>query len=285
MDRRQITRLLAAVGALSALGTAVAGAQDTTRTGPRSTKTIPIKKEGAAGELARTVHDTVTVYRTDTLRLTTPPVTVHDTVTRTNTVTVTRVDTVIGKPLEVPVRLPNGMYLGLSGGLSTPNGALFNPNNTGPAAQFQVGWQDALKVLGLRADVNWTQPEQDAGFVAGPDQPHGQIVNFDLDAKAQLPYLHHTFGTSHLFSVYAIGGYTHTSFKNVGMRVNSPNNVLTFAAPDPSWQNQNGWNAGGGASLMWGRTELFVESRVLAFTPDNAPMARQMPFMVGLNWY
>ncbi len=284
MDRRQITRLLAAAGALSALTGAIAGAQDTTKTGPRSTRTIPIKKE-AAGELAKPVHDTVTVYRTDTLRLTTPPVTVHDTVTRTNTVTVTRVDTVVGKPLEAPVRLPNGMYLGLSGGLSSPNGSLFNPNNTGPSAQFQVGWQDALKVLGVRADVNWTQPEQDAGFVTGPDQPHGQIVNVSLDAKAQLPYLHHTFGTSHLFSLYAIGGYTHTSFKNVGLRVNSPNNVLQFAAPDPSWQNQNGWNAGGGASLMWGRTELFVESRVLAFTPDNAPMARQMPFMVGLNWY
>lgn len=283
MDRRGITRVLSAAAALSALGATILGAQDTTKTGPRSTKTIKIRKE--AGELAKPVHDTVTVYRTDTLRLTAPPVTVHDTVTRTNTVTVTRIDTVSVKPEMPPVRLPNGMYVGLSGGLSTPNGSLFNPNNTGPSAQVQVGWQDALKVLGVRADVNWTQPAQDAGFVRF-DAPHGQIVNVSLDAKAQLPYLHHTFGTSHLFSLYAIGGYTHTSFKNVGLRVNTPDGApLQFAGPVDSWQNQNGWNAGGGASLMWGRTELFIESRVLAFTPDNAPMARQMPFMFGLNLY
>ena len=103
-------------------------------------------------------------------------------------------------------------------------------------------------------------------------------MNVSLDAKAQLPYLHHTFGTSHLFSLYAIGGYTHTSFKNVGLRVNSPEGTAVFTGPVDSWQNQNGWNAGGGASLMWGRTELFVESRVLAFTPENAPMARQVPY-------
>jgi hypothetical protein len=284
MDPRQITRLLAAATALSALGATTTRAQDTTKTGPRSSRTIPIRKE-AAGELAKPIHDTVTVYRTDTLRLTTPPITLHDTVTRTNTVTVTRVDTVQIKPEMPPVRLPNGMYVGVSGGLSSPNGALFNPNNTGPSAQFQVGWQDALKVLGVRGDVNWTTPAQDAGFVTYPNPPHGQIVNFSLDAKAQLPYLHHTFGTTHLFSLYAIGGYTHTMFKDVGMRVDSPAGTLLFSPAVASWSNQNGWNAGGGASLMWGRTELFVESRVLAFTPSNAPMARQMPFMVGLNWY
>jgi hypothetical protein len=282
---------LAAATALTALGSAMAGAQDTTKARPRSTKTIPIKKE-AGGELGKmgtagvqppkAIHDTVTLYRTDTLRLTSPPVTIHDTVTRTNTVT--RVDTVTVTPPVPPVRLPNGMYLGLSGGLSTPAGALFNPNNTGPSAQFQVGWQDALKVFGVRADVNWTRPAQDAGFVTF-DSPHGTIVNLSLDAKAQLPYLHHTFGTSHLFALYGIGGYTHTSFKNVGLRVNSPEGTAVFTGPVNSWQNQNGWNAGGGASLMWGKTELFIESRVLAFTPNNAPMARQLPFMFGLNWY
>jgi len=283
MDPRQITRLLAAVTALTALGTAMAGAQDTTKVKqpPRSTRSIPIRKE-AGGQLAP-VHDTVTIYRTDTLRLTTPPVTIHDTVTRTNTIT--KVDTVTVAPRVPPVRLPNGMYLGLAGGLSSPNGSLFNPNNTGPSAQFQVGWQDALKVFGVRADVNWTSPGQDAGFLIEPDPPHGQIVNISLDAKAQLPYLHHTFGASHLFALYAIGGYTHTSFKNIGMRINSPEGTAVFTRPVDSWQNQNGWNAGGGASLMWGRTELFVESRVLAFSPDNAPMARQMPFVLGLNWY
>ena len=43
--------------------------------------------------------------------------------------------------------------------------------------------------------------------------------------------------------------------------------------------------AGGGASLSWGRTELFIETRVLSFDPTNAPQSRQMPFMFGMNWF
>lgn len=292
MDPRQITRVMAVAAALTALGSALAGAQDTTKTRPRSTKSIPISKEGgratskeggrtAAGEVAKTVHDTVTLYKTDTLRLSTPAVTIHDTVTRTNTVT--KVDTVSIPAMVPPVRLPAGMYFGLGAGLSTPNGALFNPNNSGPTAQAQLGWQNAKNVIGVRGDVNWTQPEEDAGFVRF-GQSHAQIVNFSADLKAQLPFLHHTFGSSHYFSFYGIGGYTFTTFKNLPMRVNS-GSLLTFTQGQESWQNQSGWNAGGGASLMWGRTEIFTEYRVLAFTPTNAPMARQMPFVLGLNLF
>lgn len=283
MTSGQITRLLAAATALTALATAVAGAQDTTKTRPRSSKPIPITKEGgrtAAGEVAKTVHDTVTLYKTDTLRLTAPAVTVHDTVTRTMTVH----DTVQLPPRPVPVRLPAGMYFGLAAGLSTPNGAIFNPNNSGPTAQAQLGWQSAKKVLGVRADVNWTQPQEDAGFVV-PGQSHAQVVNFSADLKAQLPFLHHTFGTSHYFSFYGIGGYTFTTFKNLPMRIDAPNDALAFSQGVDSWQNQSGWNAGGGASLMWGRTEIFFETRVLAFDPNNAPMVRQMPFLLGLNFF
>ena len=52
-----------------------------------------------------------------------------------------------------------------------------------------------------------------------------------------------------------------------------------------SWHNTSGWNAGGGASMLFGHSELFVESRVLAFNPSNAPMARQIPVVFGMNWY
>ena len=51
------------------------------------------------------------------------------------------------------------------------------------------------------------------------------------------------------------------------------------------WQHHSGWNAGGGASLSFGRTELFVESRVIAFSPSNTPQARQIPIVFGMNMY
>ena len=77
---------LAGAVAMLAVGASVVLSQDTTRARPTSTRRIPITKEG--GEVARKV-DTVTVYKTDTLRVNvnTPPTIIHDTVTQTRTVT------------------------------------------------------------------------------------------------------------------------------------------------------------------------------------------------------
>ena len=269
---------LAGAVAMVTLGASVVLSQDSTRTRPTSTRRIPITKEG--GEVARKV-DTVTVYRTDTLRVNvnTPPTIIHDTVTRT----VTRVDTVTNTYYP-PIRLPYGFYGGLAGGVNAPNGALFTPNGAGPTIQAQFGWQGAKQVLGIRTDLNWSTLGEDSQF-AGP-QGDPDIWNWSISAKAQLPWLTHTFGATHRFTLYGIGGYTHTWFKNLPMRVDATNpNTLRFIQGTPEWTNMNGWNAGGGASLMWGRSELFVETRVLAFTPDNEPQSRQMPFMLGMNWY
>ena len=278
------TKSLVGATALLAIGASLAFAQDTTRAKkPTSTRRIPISKE-APGEVTRRV-DTVTVYRTDTLRVNVAGPTVHDTVTNT----ITRVDTVQLAPKPVPVRLPNGFYVGLSAGVSAPNGAIFTPNSAGPSAQLQLGWQGAKQVLGLRGDVNWAKPGEDSRFAAFQADP--DILNFSADAKLQLPFLTHTFGRTHRFSLYGIGGYTHTMFKNLPMRVDATSGCslgsgeACFARGTGDWTHENGWNAGGGASLMWGRTELFIESRVLAFTPDNAPQSRQIPFMFGMNWY
>jgi hypothetical protein len=205
----------------------------------------------------------------------------HDTVRVTNTVT--RVDTVTVTPPVPPIRLPNGFYFGAAGGVSAPNGALFTPNSAGPSAQLQLGWQNAKQVIGGRVDVNWTKPGEDSRFSGMQGDP--DIVNFSADAKLQLPWLTHTFGRTHRFAIYGIGGYTFSEFKNLPMRIDGPSNFAVFSQGSGSWQHQNGWNAGGGLSLEWGRSELFLESRVLAFDPNNAPQSRQIPFMFGMNWY
>src|SRR5438477_13021617 len=117
------SKVLLCAGALLAFGSAVAFGQDTTQTRrPSSTKRIPISKEGTrAGEVvSRGRVDTVTVYKTDTLRLEAAPV--HDTLRVTNTVT--RVDTVTVTPPAPPIRLPNGFHFRLAAGAIAPNGAL-----------------------------------------------------------------------------------------------------------------------------------------------------------------
>lgn len=263
-------KLLAGAAAMTAFGATMAMAQT-----PTSTKRIPISKE-APGEVVMPRVDTVTVYRTDTLRVTTT-----DTVMNT----VTRVDTVQMAPPIRPIRLPGGLYFGLGGGVMAPNGALYNPNSAGPSAQLQLGWQGVKNILGLRGDVNWAKPGEDgryANLQADPD-----ILNFSADAKLNLPFFNHLFGATHRFNLYGIGGYTHTMYKNLPIRVDGLNadGSIIVTPGQNDWQHFNGWNAGGGASLGWGHTELFLETRVLAFSPDNTPQARQMPFVFGVNFY
>jgi hypothetical protein len=276
MSFRFTSKTLFGAAAMVALGASLATAQG----GPTSTRRIPISKE-AGGEVTKT--DTVTLYKTDTLRLTNT-VTRVDTVTTTQTNTVTRYDTVTMAPA---LRLPNGLYFGIGAGVMAPNGSIYNTNSAGPSFQAQVGWQGAKQILGLRADVNYAQPGEDSrysGTQANPD-----IVNFSADAKLQLPFFNHLFGATHRFALYGIGGYTHTMYKNLPIRVLSggttPAGGVPFMAGTNDWTHKNGWNAGGGASLMWGRTELFIESRVLTFNDANINEARQMPFMLGINFY
>lgn len=262
--------------AILALGATVTAAQDTSRVKTRSDRRILISKE-APGEVVRT--DTLTIYKTDTLQFTTRVV---DTLRLTNTIT--RVDTVI--PTPPPIRLPNGFYAGLAAGFSSPAGALYTPNSAGGTAQAQLGWQNAKQVLGFRLDANGTMPGQDSRFANLQGQT--KLANFSADAKLQLPFINHLFGASHRFSIYGIGGYTYTMYKNLPMRVDAADgneNVAIFAPGEDTWHNTSGWNAGGGASMAFGHTELFVESRVLAFNPTNAPMARQIPVVFGMNWY
>ena len=119
MTFRFTPKTLFGATAMLVVGAALVSAQDTSKTRPRSDRRIPISKE-APGEVVRT--DTVMVYRTDTLQLTTRVV---DTVRMTRT----RVDTVI--PRLPKYTYPRGFYGGLAGGFSVPSGSLYTPNSTG----------------------------------------------------------------------------------------------------------------------------------------------------------
>jgi len=271
MNLRSTTKYLAGAAAMLSIGASMAAAQAK----PASTKRIPISKE-APGEVVTRV-DTLTVYKTDTL-----------TVYKTDTLagaTIYHTDTVTLAPPVKPIHLPGGLYFGVAAGVSAPNGALYNPNSAGPSFQAQLGWQGAKNILGLRADVNYAKPGEDGRYSNLQADP--EVLNFSADAKLNLPFFNHMFGATHRFNLYGIGGYTHTMYKNLPIRVDGFNadGSIVVVAGENNWQHFNGWNAGGGASLGWGRTELFVETRVLAFHPDNAPQARQMPFMFGINFY
>ena len=272
MRFRYPSRTLLGAASMVAISASLLAAQGT---GPTSTRRIPISKEGTGGVRV----DTVTVYKTDTLRVT------EQTPGRVDTLrnTVIRIDTVA--PVAQPGRFPGGMYFGVAGGVTAPNSALYNTNSAGPTFQAQLGWQDPKRILGVRGDVNYTQPNEDARFAALQADP--RILNYSIDARVRLPYFEDLMGASHRFALYGVGGYTHTMYKSLPIRLQgqTPAGGMRVAAGSSDWQHGNGWNAGGGASLGWGRTELFLESRVLSFKPDNAAQARQIPFMFGINFY
>ena len=267
------------LGSAAVLAT-TAFAQDTSRV--RSTRRIPITKE-AGGEVVPmpttvTRVDTVTVYRTDTVRVDNIRV---DTVTNT----VTRIDTVV--PPAPPLRFPSGLYFGVAGGAADVGGSLYNPNGMGYSAQAQLGWQGFNNPLGLRLDANYVQPGEDSQFSGAGGDP--DILNFSGDVKLALPIFNHLFGMSPRFNLYGIGGATYTMYKNLRYRLDpgvpGGTGTLNITSPNADWQNHWGWNAGGGGSLLFGRTEVFVEGRVLAFTPSNAPQGRQFPIVLGINFY
>jgi len=286
------SKYLLGAATLLAFGASAALAQDTSSTRPRSQQRIPISKDApvtrsssGAARGGTTRVDTVTVYKTDTLRTTTQLPGRTDTLRVTNTVT--RVDTVTVQPPPRVVTLPGGFYIGLAGGVSAPNGSLYIPNGPGPSIQAQVGWQGLNSLLGLRGDVNWAKPGEDSfysGYQADPD-----ILNFNADVKLALPWFRHMFGMLPAFTLYGIGGASYVMYKNLPLRLDPgvPGGIapVNVKVGDTDWQNKIGWNAGGGASIGWRRTEVFFETRVIAFTADNSPMARQMPFVLGLNWY
>ena len=179
------------------------------------------------------------------------------------------------------------VYFGLAGGVSAPNGALFNPNGSGPGVPGATRLARRKNLLGVRADFNWARPGEDALYSAYQADP--DILNFNADLKLALPWGRHLFGMAPAFTLYGLGGASYVSYRNLPMRLNPgvaggipPINVRVG---DTDWLGNLGWNAGGGASIGWNRVEVFFETRVIGFTADNAPMSRQMPFMFGLNWY
>ncbi|MEP6491374.1 MAG: hypothetical protein ABJF01_01765 [bacterium] len=194
-----------------AFGATVAFAQDPTRTGPRSQTRIPFSKD-AVGDVAHV--DTVKVFQTDTLRITTQLPGRVDTVRVNNTTT--HYNTVQVMAPVPPMHLPGGLYFGIERGVSAPNGALYRDNSAGPSAQAQLGWQGANNPIGVRVGANYARPGDDSQYAGTQGNP--SIVNADL--KLALPFFHHLTGSRSRYGLYAIGGGSYAMYKDLPIRLN-----------------------------------------------------------------
>lgn len=276
MNARSFSMFVAGVAALIAVDATVASAQAT------STTRIPVSKE-APGEVAKVdtfmVHDTVTV--TGMARV--------DTITTTNTVTVH--DTTTVTQLPGFLRDVGGVYFGLGAGVALPYGSIRTVNEPGFNGQAQLGWQGAGRALGLRADVNYTGYAENNQFALFGARP--SVWTGNLDLKLNLPLFRSLFGSYPHFSLYALGGGTYARFQALRFRTEDASGEssipIAIANVSQSYESKFGWNAGGGLSWKFGSKELFVESRMIGFTPDRSgqtvDMAKHVPITLGFNWY
>jgi len=279
--------LLVAGAAIFALDASAASAQDTTRARARSSKRIPITKE-ASGEVATRPAavarvDTVTVYKTDTLRLQGRV----DTVNVTKTETITRVDTVLKAPIPEVLRQIGGFYIGLAAGSSLPAANFNDSDHPGWRVEVPVGIDPIGSPLGLRLNFGYSRYEPHS--YAQRFLENAAIMNVDGDLKLRLvklqPY-------NKRVQVYGIGGVSYNRFKNIlennggQLSVGDVRAVNgQFTSPtDNTWHNGWGWNTGGGLELGWGVTNLFVESRYSRFSGENSKISH-VPLIIGLSWY
>ena len=277
--------LLVAGAAIFALDASAASAQDTTRTRPTSSKRIPITKE-AAGEVGRGAAavaprvDTVTVFKTDTLRLQGRV----DTVRVTNTVT--RVDTVTQQILPPVLRQIGGFYIGLAAGSSLPAANFNDSDHPGWRVEVPFGIDPIGSPLGLRFNLGYSRYE--AHTYAKSFKENAALMNADVDLKWRMvsanPY-------NKRVQVYAIGGVSYNRFKNIlendAGRLSIGETVATngrFTTVDNEWHNGWGYNAGGGIEFGWGITNLFVESRYARFKGENSNISH-VPLVIGLSWF
>lgn len=276
--------LLVAGAAFFALDATAAMAQQ-----PTSTRRIPITKE-APGEVTTTRVDTVTVYRTDTLTLQGRVDTVMNTVTRVDTVT----QTITMMPRKV-----GGLYLGLGAGPALPFGAIRTVNQPGAMGQINLGYQPLRSVLGLRADVAFTQYAHSADYAILGPRP--KVWNANLDARLNLPFFQHTLGSSIMLTPYLIGGGSYLRYEDLRMKLNSdqgvtggfgPQNAVIVGSNDSqfnsgSWGDSWGWNAGGGLAFHSGKKEVFVEARAVSFRRSSALFERSyhVPITFGVNFF
>jgi len=274
--------------AIFALDASAASAQAKTKP-PTSQKRIPITKE-APGEVVPPRVDTVTVYKTDTLR--TPPHT--DTLRLTNTIT--RTDTVI-QSIPMVAHHTGGVYFGIAAGAGLPYGAIRTVNEPGPMGQVQLGWQGLNNVFGLRADAGLTRYADNADYAVLGDRP--MLFNANADIRANLPIFTHTLGSSVIVTPYVIGGGSYVRYNNLRMKVEAGQAITSFGPqraviaghdglgsiqPDDSYHNDLGFNIGGGLGFHAGRKELFVEMRGVRFNHGDAfGSSWQVPLVFGVN--
>ncbi|HEV8447813.1 MAG TPA: hypothetical protein VGQ44_13370 [Gemmatimonadaceae bacterium] len=187
--------------------------------------------------------------------------------------------------------LARGFYLGLAGGASSPQRDTRDGYTGGWNATIPFGWDATDQPFGFRTDfsvdhMNGTRIHDVAGVTTSTS---GDITVWSLNADVKLRA--HAPGGPTRSHVYALAGVgAHRVAEGVyGSTGPLAGQKLTFSDANTSF----GWNVGAGASLEWGSTELFVETRFFQVKSDLAyrvsggvgTYTSFTPIVVGLQFF
>lgn len=187
--------------------------------------------------------------------------------------------------------LARGFYVGLAGGASAPQRDTRNGYTGGWNTTIPIGWDASDQPFGFRTDfsvdhMNGTRVHDLGGVTTAAS---GDITVWSLNADLKLRA--HAPGTPTRSHVYALGGIGgHRVAEGVyGATGPLSGQKLNFSDAKTSL----GWNVGAGASLEWGPTELFVETRFFQVKTDLAyhlnggvgTYTSFTPIVVGLQFF
>jgi opacity protein-like surface antigen len=182
---------------------------------------------------------------------------------------IARADSIAAAEAAARAKLPRAMYFNIAGGASMPTGVLNDLFKTGFNATASLGWNPPSMPIGLRIDGGYDR-------LMGRDVTIlGSTVALD-DASIWSGLAELTLGiplTIARLSPYIVGGGGVYHFTNYNTDASSSDDSMT----------KGGWNAGGGVTFSFGRTNLFLESRYMSIsTPGDA--ATFVPIVLGLTF-
>ena len=187
--------------------------------------------------------------------------------------------------------LARGFYVGLAGGASAPERDTRNGYTGGWNTTVPFGWDASDQPYGFRTDfsvdhLNGTRLQNQSAVTTAAS---GDITIWSLNADLKLRA--HAPGSPTRSHVYALGGVgAHRVAEGVyGTLGALAGEKLNFSDAKTNF----GWNVGAGASLEWGSTELFVESRFFQVKTDLAyhmnggvgTYTSFTPIVVGLQFF
>jgi hypothetical protein len=258
----------------------IAQQQDTSRLRTTSQQRINVSK----GEVQTVTRvDTVYVTRYDTIR-------VDNTIVRVDTVTVTP-----PAPVVLP-RVTGPMYWGLYGGSTWPWGNVDRVYTNGFHFGGVLGWEPQHGFLGLRLDGAMSQlgREDELRTVGIGDEQMGSGTPLMLHLAGDVKVKPLNFGG---WALYGIGGLNYNRYKRIALVSSSDqdepgDNPCDFVVRDACYQNANneswsdkfGFNFGAGLDFHIGSQDMFLEARWMTIQANDA-RTWTVPISLGVRYF